>query len=261
MTLMQTLATWWQKNMDVGSRWPAEPKPEPPKFWNNEVAQAGIQAWMGTCSELMLQMEMNCGCPLPVGFDADEQVVFCLPGVELMEARAVRYSQRNTQGRSAGSSIRIMKGLSIRTGGGVSHSNSVGESIEKLKVIDEGTLVLTNKRLAFFGSIRTNSVKLSDIIAMEPFDCGFELHRERKQKSETYYFTLPLMIMEGAGAGFTITGLLTTTSIQMAKIYDTVDPKTLRIGRERLAKERLAKERGLSDAQKLAESNVVPFNK
>jgi hypothetical protein len=176
---------------------------------------AKIKAWTDSCCELMQPLEMICGQP-PTSFDGDEQIIVCLPGVELMEARAVRYSR----GAYGGSSIRIMKGLSIRSGGYAGRSQSVDE----LTVIDGGTLVLTTKRLAFLGAIRTNSVRLQDIISTQPFTDGFELHRERKPKAETYYFSRPLTILEGSGAGLPVVGYMITTAISLAKLDDEVGP-------------------------------------
>src|SRR5262245_66592864 len=80
------------------------------------------------CQSLGLPLEAICGDRVPGGFDRDEQIVFCLPNVKLMEPRAVRYST----GRSGGSSVRIMKGFSIRTGGYAGQS----ESVEQLRDID-----------------------------------------------------------------------------------------------------------------------------
>jgi hypothetical protein len=142
---------------------PPIPEP-PPEEW------AKIKTWIQSCADNVQQLEMICGNP-PIGFDYDEQVVFCLPDIDLMEPRAVRYSH----GTYGGPTIRVMKGLSFRLGASESHSQSVDE----LTVIDHGTLVLTTKRLAFFGVVRTNNVMLQDVIDTKVFTDGIELYRER----------------------------------------------------------------------------------
>jgi hypothetical protein len=54
---------------------------------------------------------------------------------------------------------------------------SQSESSDELRNIDEGTLVLTTKRLAFLGSLRTSNVKLDDIISVQSFADGVQIHR------------------------------------------------------------------------------------
>ena len=135
---------------------------------------------------------------VPLGFDSDELVVFVLPGVRLLEPRAVRRSRSNY----GGPTIRLAKGLSFRLGAGTSQS----ESSDELRDIDQGTLVLTTKRLVFMGSMRTSNVKLDDIIGIESYTDGIQVHRERKQRAETYVLGQPLQIVEGSGQGLTVFG-------------------------------------------------------
>jgi hypothetical protein len=108
---------------------------------------AASQAWIDHCAKNYLHMEMICG-PAPLALDSDEQAVVVLPDVELFEPRAIRRSRSYYGGHS----IRLAKGLSLRLGTGMSQS----ESQEELRNIDQGTLVLTTKRLAFMGSLRTS---------------------------------------------------------------------------------------------------------
>ena len=53
---------------------------------------AATQAWIHECTTNYRQMEMICG-PVPLGLDLDELVVFVLPGVDLLESRAIRKSR------------------------------------------------------------------------------------------------------------------------------------------------------------------------
>jgi hypothetical protein len=138
-------------------------------------------------------------------------VVFVLPGVQLFEPRAVRRS-RSYYG---GPTIRLAKGLSLRLGAGVSQS----ESSHELRNIDQGTLVLTTKRLAFMGSVRTSNVRFDDIIGINFYTDGIQLHRERKERAETYILGQAVQIVEGPGQGLTVFGPMITAAIQLAKVY------------------------------------------
>jgi hypothetical protein len=168
------------------------------------------QAWIDHCAGNYLHMEMICG-HVPLGLDLDEHAVFVLPGVNLLEPRAIRRS-RNYYG---GPTIRLAKGLSLRLGAGVSES----ESSDDLRNIDRGTLVLTTKRLAFMGSLRTTDINLKDIVGMKAYTDGIQLHRERKERSETYMLSRPLQIVEGSGQGLTVFGPMVMAAIQLAKLF------------------------------------------
>ena len=90
--------------------------------------------------------------------------------------------------------------------------------MDEQRAIDLGTLVLTSKRLAFLGSVRTNSVDLGDLISLEHYTDGIAVHRERKQKTETYVLTRPLTIADGGGRGLPVFGPMMKTAIEIAKV-------------------------------------------
>ena len=184
------------------------------RAWGSESRHkqqlAASQAWIDHCAGNYLHMEMICG-PAPLGLDSDERAVFVLPGVELLEPRAVRHSRSSC----GGPTIRLAKVLSLRLGSGMSQS----ESHEELRNIDQGTLVLTTKRLAFMGSLRTINVSLKDIVGVKAYTDGIQLHRERKEQSETYLLGRPLQIVEGSGQGLTVFGPMIVAAIQLAKVF------------------------------------------
>jgi hypothetical protein len=140
---------------------------------------------------------MICGS-VPAGFDDDERALCVLPGVDLLEPSAVRHTVRSA--------------LSFR---GVSSGVSESESSDELRQIDQGTLILTTKRLAF---LRTNSSGLADLIGVNDVGNGIQVHRERKQKAETYVLTSPLTV-----DGLEITGSMIQLAIEMAKLSQEVD--------------------------------------
>ena len=153
-----------------------------------------------------------CGS-VPKGFDHDERVLCVVPNVDLLEPRAVRRSTRSGRSAYGGPTIRLARGLSIRLGVSGSTGTSESESFDELRQIDHGTLILTTKRLAFLGSLRTNSSSLDDLIGVKDVGNGIQVHRERKQKAETYLLTYPHSI-----DGLVITGSMIQLAIEMAKL-------------------------------------------
>jgi hypothetical protein len=149
---------------------------------------------------------------VPAGFDHDERVLCVLHSVDLLEPRAVRRSTRRGRSAYGGPTIRLARGLSIRLGASNSTGTSESESFDELRQIDHGTLILTTKRLAFLGSLRTNSSSLDDLIGVKDVGNGIQVHRERKQKAETYVLTFPLVV-----DGVEITGSMIQLAIEMAK--------------------------------------------
>jgi hypothetical protein len=115
----------------------------------------------------------------PVILKKDEVISIIMENINLQEPRAVR----QTQAAYGGPTIRVAKGVSFRMGGASARS----ESHEEIRVIDNGKLVLTNKRLIFIGSKRTVNIDLRKIMAIVPYKDGIESQRENKQKPE--YFT------------------------------------------------------------------------
>src|SRR6056297_2840301 len=104
--------------------------------------------------------------------------------VTLVEER-VRYTY---QGGSSGVSLRIMKGVSYRVGG------FKGERVpvEEQKIIDVGSLVITNKRVIFTGPKKSTSFNINKIIGIEVYDDGIRVNREGKQKAEYFYASVEI---------------------------------------------------------------------
>jgi len=73
----------------------------------------------------------------------NEKTNLVMNNVSFLEARSVR----QTIGGYGGPTFRVAKGVSFRLGGVSARSVSHDE----IKKIDQGTLVLTNKRLIFLG--------------------------------------------------------------------------------------------------------------
>lgn len=125
------------------------------------------------------QINLTSATASPIIPKKGEVTTLVMSNINFLEARAVR----QTIGGYGGPSIRMAKGVSFRFGGVSARSVSHDE----LKKIDQGTLVLTNKRLIFLGSTRTINIDLRKIVAIEPYKDGIGSQRENKQKTE--YFT------------------------------------------------------------------------
>lgn len=96
----------------------------------------------------------------------------------LMETRAYRVY--------GGAGTRIGR---IYVGGGAS------ESQQRLKLIDEGTLTLTTKRLIFDGSHENRIVQLSQVLSVSPWSDAIEVSTQRRAKSQVYRVENPLIWM------------------------------------------------------------------
>jgi ribosomal protein L40E len=128
----------------------------------------------------------------PIILKKGEEACVVLSGVNLLEPRAVR----QTRGGYAGPTIRVAKGVSFRMGSVSARS----ESHEELRKIDQGTFVLTNKRMIFIGAKRTTNIDLRKIISITAYKDGIASQRENKQKTE--YFTA----LDRHSVTFTING-------------------------------------------------------
>jgi len=117
--------------------------------------------------------------PSPIILKKNENVSIVMNDIHLQEPRAVR----QTHAAYGGPTIRVAKGMSFRLGGASARS----ESHEEIRVIDQGSLILTNKRLIFIGSKRSTNIDLRKIMGIEAYKDGIESQRENKQKTE--YFT------------------------------------------------------------------------
>lgn len=117
----------------------------------------------------------------PVILKKDETISIIMENIKLQEPRAVR----QTHAAYGGPTIRVAKGVSFRLGGASARS----ESHDEIKLIDQGKLVLTNKRLIFIGTKRTINIDLRKIMAIEAYKDGIESQRENKQKPEYFIGT------------------------------------------------------------------------
>lgn len=124
------------------------------------------------------KLNIKSNTPSPVILKKNENLSIVMYNVSLEEPRSVR----QTHAAYGGPTIRVAKGVSFRLGGASARS----ESHEEIRVVDQGTLILTSKRLIFIGSKRTTNIDLRKIMAIEAYTDAIESQRENKQKTEYF---------------------------------------------------------------------------
>jgi|GEM_PF-4477899 len=98
------------------------------------------------------------------------EIVHRAERTNLYEPRSVR--------NYGGGSIRIAKGIRLHAGQAESHLEN--------RQIDSGSLILTSQRLVFVGGLRTTSIDLRKIFNIIPFEDGFQINREGKNRPESF---------------------------------------------------------------------------
>jgi hypothetical protein len=111
----------------------------------------------------------------PILLKAGELTLFVLPNVSLHEPRSV------TRGAYGGPSVHVAKGVTLRVGGFQAQSH------EELKELDQGTLVLTSKRLCFSGGLRSLEIDLRKLISVDPYANAVAVRRSGKEKTEFFF--------------------------------------------------------------------------
>lgn len=118
---------------------------------------------------------------IPVILQKNEDALCVLPNICLCEFRVVRVSG----GGYGGTNFRVTKGISLRFG----KFSSRSESHPEMRKIDEGTLVITNKRFVYSGALKTVQIDLRKIVQIDPFDDGIGLHKENREKTQYFSWT------------------------------------------------------------------------
>jgi hypothetical protein len=106
-----------------------------------------------------IPIRLTCGEPSMIPLGEDEELLCVFAQTTLFGARAVR----NWVGRQGGASFRVGKGIYLRAGA----SAGTSESHDEMRPLDNGTLVVTDKRLMFVGRHRTVDTPLQKIINIE----------------------------------------------------------------------------------------------
>ncbi|MEI9989731.1 MAG: hypothetical protein WDM86_06800 [Rhizomicrobium sp.] len=106
----------------------------------------------------------------PINLQKGEQIVWLHQNAELLMDK----TYREYVGKSAGVSVRIMKGVYYRT------SAFRGHPIERTEkvIVDRGTTVITNKHITFVGARKSFRFPYRKIISFIPFSDGIGIMKD-----------------------------------------------------------------------------------
>ena len=115
---------------------------------------------------------------LPFKFQKTEHLIYVFPQVGYAEQRV----KREIVGRSAGTSVRVMKGVSIRAGA------SRGTPVERDEIVSRGvgTMAVTNRHLYFNGQ-RSFRIRFDKIVSVEPMADAVGVTRDRASALSEYF--------------------------------------------------------------------------
>lgn len=129
---------------------------------------------------------------VPIMLEKDEVPYLVWDVVDFYEGRKYTYNSQ-----SIGVSLRVTKGVWLhpRIGEGSAESEDI------MKLLDTGSLILTNKRIVFVGEKKAISTKLKDLISVEVGarigKAGFlSIAKRGKQRIEAYQMSMPNLTKE-----------------------------------------------------------------
>ena len=143
------------------------------KIPNDEVSAE--RAELAHANALIKIQSGNFGNVDPGGviLQKDEQAIWKASG-SLLEERVV---DRKYEGRSAGVSIHVVKGVTFRTGSQRGHLVSVKGVIP----VSQGHFLVTSRRAIFSGTTKSVTAKLEKIVDIEPYSDGVRFSVEGRK--------------------------------------------------------------------------------
>jgi len=129
--------------------------------------------------KLPTQVEISGNIPLAI--QKGEQVIWIFNGVKYYESK----TRTHYVGSSQGVSVRLMKGVYYRVGG------FRGEPVQTTSMvhIDTGSLIVTNKHLAFIGPQKSIRLKHDKIISHTPYSNGIGVCRDATAAKPQVFIT------------------------------------------------------------------------
>ena len=140
---------------------------------DGEIASIDLENFLSALREGSTVFRMG-DCDAPIALKRDEFVSIRSPGVVLREPRRV------TQGVYGGPRVRLARNLSVNLGAFRAAPH------EELRDVDQGELVVTNKRYVFMGEKRSISASLGMVVGIDPYLDAVAIHRSNKQRTETF---------------------------------------------------------------------------
>lgn len=111
-----------------------------------------------------------------------ESLLYVFPGVRYLE----RVTRRRVEGRSAGTSVRVMKGVSVRVGA------SRGTPVEYEEVVERGAgdLAVSTRHVFFRGDRRSFRIHMNKVVSVGCGDDFVEVVRDRASGLPEYFVGL-----------------------------------------------------------------------
>lgn len=147
--------------------------------------------------------------PLPFKFLKSEYLLYVFPNVGYAEQRI----KREIVGRSAGTSVRVARGVSIRVG------QSRGTPVERDEIVHRGvgTMAITTKHVYFSGE-RTFRIRFSRIVSVQAMRDAVEVTRDRASGLSEYF------ILDDADIDFAANLMLTIPALELPRRPESHDP-------------------------------------
>lgn len=147
--------------------------------------------------------------PLPFKFLKSEHLIYVFPNVGYAEQRV----KREIVGRSAGTSVRIARGVSVRVG------QSRGTPVERDEIVHRGigTMAVTTKHLYFAGE-RTFRIRFSRIVSVQAMRDAVEVTRDRVSGLSEYF------ILDDADIQFAADLMQAVPALELPRRPETHDP-------------------------------------
>lgn len=110
-----------------------------------------------------------------------DEITYLSQPAKLVEEKVIR---RRYTGGSGGASVRIAKGLWIRSG------SSKGQSFNEIGpvITSNGSIIITNKRIVYMGDKKSFSTELHKVLTTELHPEGFQYQENAKSKPKTFVF-------------------------------------------------------------------------
>ncbi|MCY3749628.1 MAG: hypothetical protein OXG64_10070 [Chloroflexi bacterium] len=147
--------------------------------------------------------------PLPFKFLKSEHLIYVFPNVGYAEQRI----KREIVGRSAGTSVRVARGVSVRVG------QSRGTPVERDEIFHRGVgvMAVTTKHLYFAGE-RTFRIRFSRIVSVQAMRDAVEVTRDRVSGLSEYF------ILDDADIQFAADLMQSIPALELPRRPETHDP-------------------------------------
>ncbi|MCY3957085.1 MAG: hypothetical protein OXG65_02215 [Chloroflexi bacterium] len=147
--------------------------------------------------------------PLPFKFLKSEHLIYVFPNVGYAEQRI----KREIVGRSAGTSVRVARGVSVRVG------QSRGTPVERDEIVHRGVgvMAVTTKHLYFAGE-RTFRIRFSRIVSVQAMRDAVEVTRDRVSGLSEYF------ILDDADIQFAADLMQSIPALELPRRPETHDP-------------------------------------